>query len=115
MEAALELLATANSRKVAILGDMFELGENELALHRRVGAFAANKAIDLILCVGTLSQSMYEEAIAQGAQAKYYNTKEVLLEELPKLLKKGDTILLKASHGMGFSSMIDTMKELQLQ
>ena len=115
MEAALELLATANSRKVAILGDMIELGENELALHRRVGAFAANKAIDLILCVGTLSQSMYEEAIAQGAQAKYYNTKEVLLEELPKLLKKGDTILLKASHGMGFSSMIDTMKELQLQ
>ena len=80
-----------------------------------MGATAANKAIDLILCVATLSQSMYEAAIAQRVQAKYYTTKEVLQEELPELLKKGDTILLKASHGMGFSSMIDTMKELQLQ
>lgn len=115
MEAAIELLSTANSRRVAILGDMFELGENEKALHRKVGAFAAEKAIDLLLCVGPLSQSMYEEAIAKGGKAKYFEAKEALLTELPRLLTKGDTILLKASHGMGFTDMIDTIKDLQLQ
>ena len=55
MKAAIDLLATAPGRKVAILGDMFELGENERAMHREVGQYAAEKGIDLILCVGALS------------------------------------------------------------
>lgn len=115
MEAALELLSSANGRQVAILGDMFELGKDEKELHRKVGAFAAHKSIDFILCVGALSQNMYEEANAKGGHAKYFETKEKLLDALPKLLRKGDTILLKASHGMGFEGMIDTIKDLQLQ
>ena len=60
MKAAIDLLATAPGRKVAILGDMFELGENERAMHREVGQYAAEKGIDLILCVGGLSSEMYE-------------------------------------------------------
>ncbi len=56
MKAAIDLLATAPGRKVAILGDMFELGENEKAMHGEVGEYAAEKGIDLILCVGELSK-----------------------------------------------------------
>ena len=62
MKAAIDLLSMANSRTVAILGDMFELGSNENTLHYEVGAYAAEKGIDVILCIGNLSRNMYEGA-----------------------------------------------------
>ena len=65
MKASLDVLATALGRKVAILGDMGELGANERALHYTVGEHAAKKNIDLLLCVGTLS-----EEIAKGEEVK---------------------------------------------
>ena len=55
-KASLDVLATADTRKVAILGDMFELGENEKDLHYGVGQHAAEKGIDLCICIGKLSQ-----------------------------------------------------------
>lgn len=53
MKASLDVLSTALTRKVAILGDMFELGTKELLLHREVGTYAAEKKLDLLCCIGT--------------------------------------------------------------
>lgn len=106
MKAAIDLLATAPGRKVAILGDMFELGENEKAMHGEVGEYAAEKGIDLILCVGELSEAMYQEAVGSGGNAKYYETREALEAVLNEILQPGDTVLVKASHSMAFENLV---------
>lgn len=111
MKAAIDLLATAPGRKVAILGDMFELGENEKAMHGEVGQYAAEKGIDLILCVGGLSASMYEEAVKNGGNAKHFEKREELEEVLGNLLQPGDTVLVKASHSMAFENIVKNIQE----
>ena len=112
MKASLDVLATALGRKVAILGDMGELGTDESLLHYTVGEHAAEKNIDLLLCVGTLS-----EEIAKGAKEKnpemnafLFRNKEDLLEKLPNLLEKGDSILIKASHFMQFEKIVKALQ-----
>ena len=117
MKAAIDLLKMADTRRVAILGDMFELGENEKALHGEVGAYAVSSSIDLIICVGVLSKHMYDSAVrksenyspASSLQIFYYETKEDLMKELLSLLKTQDTILVKASHSMGFDTIVKAL------
>ncbi|HOO27085.1 MAG TPA: UDP-N-acetylmuramoyl-tripeptide--D-alanyl-D-alanine ligase [Lachnospiraceae bacterium] len=116
MQAAIDLLSQAEGRKVAILGDMFELGEDSDQLHAKTGRYAAVHAVDVLLCVGTQSKYMYEAATAIAAgndmQLYYYESREELLEKLRKeaLLQKGDTILIKASHGMGFEKVVEFLQ-----
>lgn len=112
MKASLDVLTDAIGRKVAILGDMGELGEDEIEMHREVGVYAASRNLDLLICVGELSQYM-AEAAKHAAPAKtilHFATKEEMLKELPKILQEGDTVLVKASHFMGFE---DVVKELE--
>lgn len=112
MKAAIDLLSMADSRTVAVLGDMFELGSNENTLHYEVGAYAAEKGIDMILCVGNLSVNMYEGALAvknSTSKVYYFVDKAALLEQLGGLLQAGDSVLVKASHGMHFEELIKKM------
>lgn len=109
MEAAIDLLTMAEGRKVAILGDMFELGENELSMHRRVGAYAAKKQIDVLICIGTASESMYmgaKETENGSTEIYYYKTLQDFLNDMNRLLFAGDTVLVKASHSMGFEEVL---------
>ena len=116
MKGALELLSTALSRKVAILGDMFELGSNEIALHEEIGRYAYGKA-DVLLCVGRLSQYMYEAAKKQAESSSeqnagmmelhYYATRDALESDLANILHDGDTVLVKASHGMALEHVVE--------
>ncbi|MDE6949826.1 MAG: UDP-N-acetylmuramoyl-tripeptide--D-alanyl-D-alanine ligase [Lachnospiraceae bacterium] len=117
MCAALDLLAEADTRKIAILGDMFELGENEESLHGEVGRYAAKRAIDRILCVGKLSEKMAKEAerelrsaLSGKSEVRHYAGKEELLSALGEIIKPGDTVLVKASHGMGFAEIVEKLK-----
>ena len=68
MKASLDVLKNTPGRKTAILGDMGELGEDELRLHREVGLFAADCCLDLCICVGKLSRCMAEAARQQNPQ-----------------------------------------------
>lgn len=114
MKAALDLLQEAKGRRVAILGDMFELGEEEKSMHHEVGIYAAEGKADILFCVGTLSQAMYEgaaEAGTGGMKLFYLREKEELYPLLQEQLAKGDTILLKASHGMGFAKVVEWLKK----
>lgn len=138
MKAAIDLLSMADTRKVAILGDMFELGENTKALHEEVGAYAAAAGIDRIYCVGGESEAMYRAAdslAAKGGTAHsqagqpvsavqaaaspkllYFPAREDLLQALrenPKqYIPQGSTVLVKASHGMEFSQIVELLKSL---
>lgn len=108
MRSAIDVLKLAEGRKVAILGDMFELGENEAALHRQTGEYAKNAGIDLIICVGGLSKDTFEGA--KGTGREYFETVDELISALPRLLKKGDSVLVKASHGMHLDRVIEAIK-----
>ena len=106
MKAAVELLETAQTRKVAILGDMFELGEDEKKLHHEVGSFIANRNIDVVICIGSLSEEIYLAAKAGSAKCYHFMTKADMMEKADALICKNDTVLIKASHGMGFSELV---------
>lgn len=119
-KAALDLLSMATNRKMAVLGDMFELGEKEETLHKEVGAYAAKLGIDRIVCIGKLSRQMYEEAkkalenTGSAKEALYFATKEEFLKALEE--KKQEwlpchTVLVKASHGMGFARIVELLQE----
>lgn len=114
MKASLDVLKDAEHRKVAILGDMFELGENAAELHASVGCHAAENEIDLLICVGDASRHMAEAAFQTGGCGEVLQvpTLAALLEVLPKLIQEDDTILVKASHGMHFEKVVERLQEI---
>lgn len=117
MKAALELLKMADTRKVAVLGDMYELGETQEQLHEDVGRFGASLSIDCIYCIGKLAKNIYlgamQEIEENGNQIeiRWFETKEDFLQQEAALLKQGDTVLLKASHGMNFEKIVSTLQQ----
>ena len=113
-KASLDVLATADSRKVAILGDMFELGEKERELHYEVGKHAAEKEIDLVICIGALSRETAKGASCSDSTVYHFDTKADFLAKANTLLQKGDAVLVKASHGMEFPEIIEKLQEVAL-
>lgn len=113
MKAAIDLLTMSDlnvsPRRVAILGDMFELGKNERELHAEVGRYARNSDIHVLICVGALCKSMYEAAVGMeniGQKVYYFADKDSMLCELETILQDKDTVLVKASHGMHFEEVV---------
>lgn len=115
MKAGIDLLCMADTATAAILGDMFELGTDSDKMHAEVGAYAAEKGVDRILCVGENSRHMYEAAVqAAGAdRVTWFATREELLAILntvpETVLRSGSTVLIKASHGMKFSEVVELL------
>lgn len=108
MKAAIDLLQSANGRKIAVLGDMFELGEEEEKLHFEVGEYTKGK-VDILICVGDLAKYIYEGAMENKEEDTlllYLKEKEELYLHLEHIIMPQDTILLKASHGMGFADLV---------
>ncbi len=114
MKASLNVLHDGAGRRVAILGDMGELGENETALHEEVGAHAVSCGIDACVCVGDLSTHMYEAAKKADPTFCVYHEKnrESLLAHLDRYVQKGDTVLVKASHFMKFEEVVKALEEM---
>ena len=104
MKASLEFLQNyAGARKIAVLGDMFELGEFSEELHRKVGKEVAERNIDILICAGEASKYIIEEAIKNTkTQTYHFNNNEQIVEKLCQELKDGDIVLVKASNGMKF-------------
>lgn len=115
MKAAIDMLKTANGRKVAVLGDMFELGEKSEEIHRSIGAYAASNGIEVIICTGKNSKAMYEaamgELMCEMQEIIYCENLEELKKRLPQVLQDGDSVLVKASHGMKFAEVVKLLTE----
>ncbi len=108
MKASIDILMDALGRKVCILGDMFELGADEAALHTQIGEYVAEKSVDVLITIGDLSKNISMAASGNArCQCIHYDDKKQAFLELPKLLKKGDSILVKASHGMEFPEVVE--------
>lgn len=112
MKASLEVLAACEGRKIAVLGDMGELGEEELSLHAQVGSCAAESGIDALFCAGTRSEAMARAASAGGLETHYSPDKETMLAELIPYIKKGDAVLVKASHFMEYPKVVSELEKL---
>ena len=112
-KASLDVLATADNRKVAILGDMFELGENEKELHYSVGEHAAESKIDVLIGIGELSKNTVDGALSKKADMAVYHfeTKADFFDKMDTILQKDDAVLIKASHGMEFPEIVEKLRE----
>ena len=113
MKASLDVLSKAGGRKISVLGDMGELGEDEKQLHYEVGTYAGTVPIDLLFCVGTLSGKLAEGPKTQNPAltVKHYATREEMTEELLATVKEGDAVLVKASHFMEFPKVVAALTE----
>lgn len=116
MKSGLDLLTEAITPTVAILGDMLEQGENEEKSHEEVGAYAVEKNINTIVCVGPLSKKMYDKALAESAvksntEVLYFATVDEAIENLNTYVKKDDTVLIKASNGMHFNRILEAITD----
>ncbi len=108
-KAGLDTLSKLGGRRIAILGDMKELGKDELALHREVGAYAKEVGIDMLVAVGPLSEATAE---GYGEGAYYAATVERCIDRIKRYLQPGDTILVKASHSMQFERIVEALGSL---
>lgn len=111
MRASLETLAGFSGRRVAILGDMKELGKTENELHKEIGRFAVEKNLDLVIAIGDLALNMYKEA-RPFIDCEWFETVEEAKLEMYEMLTIGDTVLVKASHSMKFDEIVEYLKEL---
>lgn len=114
MKASLKVLSDAPQRKVAILGDMGELGEEEVQLHEQVGAFAGTLNLQLCICIGTLAGHLAKAAKKQNPDLEVVtaNSVEEAKNILPELIHKGDAVLVKASHFMHFEKIVDVLTKM---
>ena len=109
MAAALQVLGNQSGRKVAVLGDMLELGDCAEAEHYRIGRIAAERA-DLVFAYGPNSQRVQVGTITGGmkpAHTQCFDTQEALLTALRRAVKPGDVLLFKGSRGMHMERVLD--------
>lgn len=114
MKASIEVLADMDNKgkKIAVLGDMFELGENSEKYHYEIGEFIADKPIDELVVVGDLSQNIRKAVEAADSDIKCYSFKdngEVALY-LMTVMMPDDIVLIKGSNGMNLCDIVSNMR-----
>ena len=112
MRASLATFAATDvaGRRIAVLGDMGELGSFAPACHEGVGAAAASHHLDKLICIGELARHIAAGAEAAGMDAARISRADTVadvLEELDALLEPGDAVLVKASHFMGLTRIVE--------
>jgi UDP-N-acetylmuramoyl-tripeptide--D-alanyl-D-alanine ligase len=110
MRAALDDLATqapSGGRRVAVLGDMLELGASELDEHRDIGAYAASSGVDVLVAVGPLSAAAMPAAF--GGESHVAPDAEEAAHITASLVRPGDIVLVKASRGIGLETVAEAL------
>ncbi len=107
MRAALDdLAASAPGRRVAVLGDMLELGQEERRLHRELGAYARARGVELLVAVGQLAGEVGE---GFEGEVRCVPDAAAAAEALSGLLHAGDCVLVKGSRGVGLERVAETL------
>lgn len=110
VKSALKSLSLLDGRKVCILGDMLELGEDSPALHEMVGAVAAD-CTDLVLTCGNLAQFISSRS-QNMVESVHFESKKALIDALREYICEGDNVLVKASRGMAFEEISEALMNL---
>ena len=112
MKSSIDVLSGYAGRKIAVLGDMLELGDYEETLHRAVGAHLLKKNIDLVLTVGPAARYISDEVNkAKPGLAYHFDDNASLSAYLQECLEENDVVLVKASNGMHLKEVINDLKE----
>ena len=112
MKMALEILKKESNRKVAILGDMLELGSYSQEIHEKIGLEVINNNVDILITVGNESKYIEKIAVKNGFNKEntyHFDNAQDCYENLNKILKGNDTVLLKASHGIGLTNIVNKL------
>ena len=115
VKAALEVIKNYNTkRRIAILGDMLELGAFSKELHEKVGEEVFNNNIDILITVGPQAKKIANQAKELGTKIIYEcNNNNEAIEVTKKVIQEGDLILLKASNGMNFGEIMEALEILK--
>ncbi len=109
MAAALNVLGRREGRRIAVLGDMLELGGRTQAEHYRIGRIAAEKA-DMVFAYGPNAKRIISGAITGGmpdAKAQAFTDRDICASALRRAVRPGDTLLFKGSRGMRMELILD--------
>lgn len=119
--ASLEVLAASTptdqvgrivkGRRLAILGDMLELGPDEVAMHRDLVNNAHLQSLDLIHCAGPLMRHLWD-ALPEEKRGRWAETAAELVPQTPRLVDAGDVVLVKGSKGSKVSLVVDAIRKL---
>lgn len=105
-----ELRMEPADRRILVVGDMLELGEDAVRLHRECGRLACSMNLDLTVGVGPLGQEMARAMREAGAQVAYADDPEQAAELLAGELTAGDLVLLKASRAVGMERAVEALR-----
>ena len=113
MQASLKYLSGLNAkRKIAVLGDMFELGEYSKELHEKVGKEVVKNKIDILVCCGDNAKYIVNMAKKEGMPKEkvfYFDNKEQIEKFIRENAQNGDSVLFKASNGMKFFNIVENL------
>lgn len=109
MRAALDVLAASpvgeGGRRIAVLGDMLELGPDEAQLHRELADAVAAASVDLVFAAGPLMKNLFD-ALPPHRRALWAPTSAALQEELPRAIRPGDAVMVKGSNGSKMGAVV---------
>ena len=114
MTASLKVLSEFKERKIAVLGDMFELGDFSEELHKKVGKEVVKNNIDILIACGENARYIADVARenANKENVYYLRKTEEIKPLLEKIVKNNDVILFKASNGMKFYKIAEEVIDL---
>ena len=109
VRSAIDSMGGMPGRKVCILGDMLELGDETVELHRGVGAYAVKGGAGLVVGCGPLGRHIAEGARDAGGETAWFADRDALIGAIRTFLEPGDVVLAKASHSMAFEKIVDAL------
>jgi len=104
MKAAIDVLAVQTGKKIMVMGDMGELGDDAAAMHAEIGSYARQAGVEALLVLGELTR---EAAAAFGAGAQHFESPEALAEDLQLRMQSGMTVLVKGSRFMRMERVVN--------
>lgn len=110
MKSSIDTLCSAEGRKVAILGDMFELGTYSDKFHYEIGEYISKSNVDVLIAVGKHSENIKLGVNNDNIDTFYFENQDLLLDEIENILQYGDFVLVKASRGMKLEKTVDKIK-----
>lgn len=110
MRAAVSALRNGGGRRIALLGDMLELGEKTVQLHHDLGVFCAEAGLDALFTVGTLAENIAIGARENGMQNVFCVSEGEAAKRILDYVRPGDVLLVKASRGMRFETIMERLR-----
>lgn len=104
MTAALKVLAWLSGRKIAVLGDMFELGHRTVPAHKKIGKLSRELGVDKLISIGKLSKDMKADY--------HFASNQAAIKKLKQMIHPGDRILIKASRGMQLEEVVEAIRNI---